>query len=53
MMQPGFFDVQRRTSKLTQMGDPLVALNRQIDWEAFRSDLAKVQEKGTAAINLG
>jgi IS5 family transposase len=45
MSQPGFFDIQSRTSKLTQMGDPLVGLNRQIDWEAFRSDLAKVHVK--------
>ena len=27
------------------MGDPLVKLNAQIDWEAFRSDLARVHEK--------
>lgn len=45
MKQPGFFDIQTRTSKLTQMGDPLIGLNQQIDWEAFRSDLAKVHEK--------
>jgi IS5 family transposase len=45
MNQPGFFDIQSRTSKLTQMGDPLVGLNRQIDWEAFRSDLGKVHAK--------
>jgi hypothetical protein len=34
--QPGFFDINERTTKLTEMGDPLVALKRLIDWEAFR-----------------
>jgi IS5 family transposase len=43
--QPGFFDIETRTAKLTVMGDPLVRLNAQIDWEAFRSDLARVHEK--------
>ena len=43
--QPGFFDIAERTAKLTQMGDPLVGLNDQIDWEAFRSDLNRVHEK--------
>jgi hypothetical protein len=35
-LQPGFFDIHERTGKLTEMGDPLVGLNEQIDWEAFR-----------------
>jgi len=43
--QPGFFDMAERTSKLTEMGDPLVGLNGQINWEAFRSDLSCVHEK--------
>ncbi len=43
--QPGFFDIAERTAKLTQMGDPLVGLNEQINWEAFRPDLARVHEK--------
>ena len=43
--QPGFFDVAQRTAKLTQMGDPLVGLNEQINWEAFRHDLNRVHEK--------
>ena len=34
-----------RTAKLTEMGDPLVGLKRQIDWEAFRGDLERVHEK--------
>ena len=45
MGQIGFFDLEERTAKLTQMGDPLVGLNAQIDWEAFRSDLNRVHEK--------
>jgi hypothetical protein len=35
-LQPGFFDIQERTTKLTEMGDPLVALKGLIDWEEFR-----------------
>jgi IS5 family transposase len=42
--QPGFFDLETRTNKLTEMGDPLVALRPQIDWEAFRVDLWKIHE---------
>lgn len=44
-LQPSFFDIEKRTHKLTQMGDPLVALHAQIDWEAFRWDLARVHMK--------
>ena len=40
--QPGFFDIQERTAKLTQMGDPLITLNAHVDWEAFRADLNRV-----------
>ena len=43
--QPGFFDVEQRAEKLTEMGDPLVGLNAEIDWEAFRADLNRVYEK--------
>jgi len=43
--QPGFFDLQTRTAKLTEMGDPLVELNGLIDWEAFRPDLLRVHDK--------
>jgi len=44
-LQPGFFDIHERTAKLTEMGDPLVGLNEQIDWEAFRPSLNLVYEK--------
>ena len=40
--QPGFFDIEERTKKLTQMGDPLIALNAHVDWEAYRADLNRV-----------
>ena len=40
--QPGLFDIEERTKKLTQMGDPLIALNAHVDWEAFRVDLNRV-----------
>lgn len=43
--QPGFFDLETRAAKLTEMGDPLVELNALIDWEAFRPDLLRVHEK--------
>lgn len=43
--QPGFFDIAERTAKLTHLGDPLVGLNAQINWEAFRPDLARMHEK--------
>ena len=45
MTHPGFFDIAERTAKLTQMGDPLVGLNSQINWEAFRADLNRVHQK--------
>ncbi len=44
-IQPGFFDIAERTAKLARMGDPLVGLNEQINWEAFRPDLNRVHEK--------
>lgn len=43
--QPGFFDRERRAAKLSELGDPLVRLNAEIDWEAFRADLNRVHEK--------
>jgi len=43
-LQPGFFDIHERTAKLTELGDPLVGLKEQIDWEAFRPSLNVVYE---------
>ena len=42
---PGLFDLEERAAKLTAMGDPLVTLNAEIDFEAFRADLGRVHEK--------
>ena len=44
-LQPSFLDLHERGAKLTEMGDPLVGLNEQIDWEAFRPSLNGVHEK--------
>lgn len=41
-LQQGLFDVESHTTKLTEMGDPPVGLNAQIDWKSFRSDLNRV-----------
>ena len=43
--QPGFFDLMDRANKLTKLGDPLVSLNRNINWEAFRFDLNILRQK--------
>jgi IS5 family transposase len=43
--QPSFFDIHERSAKLTEMGDPLVELNRRMDWEALRASLNRVHEK--------
>ena len=42
-MQPGLFDWQNRFEKLNKNGDPLVKLNKVIQWESFREALANVR----------
>ena len=42
-MQPGLFDWQNRFEKLNKNGDPLVKLNKVIQWESFRETLEKVR----------
>jgi IS5 family transposase len=42
---PGLFDLDDRAAKLTALGDPLVTLKAEIDFEFFRADLARVHEK--------
>lgn len=42
---PGLFDLNDRAAKLAALGDPLVTLKAEIDFEAFRADLARVHEK--------
>lgn len=44
-MQLGFFDWQKRLEKLQKNGDPLVRINRIINWEIFRAELEKLREK--------
>ena len=41
----GFFDANERLAKLTLLGDPLVELDKMIDWEAFRGDIESAREK--------
>ena len=43
--QPGFFDLAERHDKLTRMRDPLMLLKKEIDREAFRSDLSRLHDK--------
>ena len=43
--KPGFFDLIDRANKLTKLGDPLVSLNHNINWEAFRLDLNILRQK--------
>jgi IS5 family transposase len=45
MMQLGFFDWQKRIEKLQKNGDPLVRINKVIDWAIFRPELEKLREK--------
>src|ERR1051325_3613814 len=39
--QPGFFDVDERLKDLSAKGDALERLNRIVDFELFRDDLAR------------
>jgi len=43
--QPGFFDVDDRAAKLSALGDPLVTLKAEVDFESFRADLQRVHDK--------
>ncbi len=45
MKQLGLFDWENRYARIDKGGDPLVKLNRVIDWDAFRPLLMKVREK--------
>ena len=44
-MIKGLFDIEFRLEDLTKNGDPLVALNRCVNWELFREDLHTIREK--------
>jgi transposase, IS5 family len=45
MMQSGFFDLQDRYQKLSELGDPLEVINRVVKWEVFRPILKKALKK--------
>jgi len=45
MMQPGFFDWQNRFEKLDTIKDPLCKLNRAVNWELFRAELAAIRDR--------
>jgi IS5 family transposase len=45
MPQFGLFDYQKQLALLEKAGDPLIALNKMIDWEQFRSLIDRAREK--------
>jgi len=44
MYQPSFFELDERFKKLDEI-DPLIGLNKLIDWEVFRGTLNKIRKK--------
>jgi len=44
-MIDGMFDVEFRLEKIDKNGDPLVLLNKVINWEMFRPTLERIREK--------
>ena len=40
---PGFFDVDERLKRLSELGDQLEAYARAVDFEAFRPDLKRAR----------
>src|SRR5271170_7936612 len=49
MLQSSFFDLQDRFNKLDQLGDPLQALNRVVDWSVFEPILKEGLKKEKAS----
>jgi IS5 family transposase len=45
MLQTGIFDLENRYASLSEAGDPLERLDAVIDWEIFRSILARLDAK--------
>ena len=45
MNQLGFFDFDIRLSRIDKAGDPLVKLNKAVDWEIFRPTLEEAKKK--------
>jgi transposase, IS5 family len=47
--QPGFFDVDERLQRLTDLGDQLLAFAKVVEFEAFRPELTKTLAYSAAA----
>ena len=45
MVHTGLFDWQTRFEQLDSGGDPLIKLNKIVDWEQFRSPLETIRDK--------
>ncbi len=45
MTQFGLFDYHKRLSRIDQAGDPLVELNKAVNWEQFHELIARAREK--------
>ncbi len=45
MNQLGFLDFDTRLSRIDKAGDPLIKLNKTVDWEIFRSTLEQARKK--------
>ncbi|CAH1658942.1 hypothetical protein BOSEA31B_11780 [Hyphomicrobiales bacterium] len=46
---PGFFDIDERLKRLSELGDQLEAYARAVDFEAFRPDLERALAYSTGA----
>ena len=44
-MQPGFFNLDNRYDQLSKLKDPLIELNRVIDWNVFADLLSETTAK--------
>jgi len=44
MRQPSFFQLDERFKKLDEI-DPLIGLNKAVDWESFQDALKKIRKK--------
>lgn len=47
--QPGFWDIDERYARLSEVGDPLEKLNSVVPWQAFRKPLAKALKRSDGA----
>lgn len=52
-VHPGLFDEDQQRASLTACGDPLVALNKLVDWEIFRPPLVQLFKKRPDVKTLG